>query len=576
MNESLFGEFSQVAGSLALASLGLGLLGVISMKFSLTHSLRQKILVASLALILASPVVVLIRPEFGRFFPAGSHVTKPLAETAQVAVPQFDFHGESPITLPDSAVITRPSATEVATVIWLTGSAVLLLWTFLQMARLRRRLKRLPTLTEESRRHLASCWPDDSPLNIDRVVLRLDADVCSPYSFFGIKPQIVFPASWPADFSKKQITAILAHELSHLQHRDSWHALAWRCSAAIHWWNPLVWILFRQNERLMEYRDDEKCTSSPQDRIDFARLLVATAENQLLGSAPSTVQAVGNSNSTILRHRIRRLLNSKPKNKIHGRWSAVLAVALITANATWLIGCASVPSSPRLPRATLVENLRAKQKSQENVGDRLSKYSENLSGVSRSDQLVAVEILIFEFSQRVRGGPQPPRVQLIDKAESARLKAEFSSRRDASLITFPRLLGFQGQVATFRSTVNQPYFAESKTTRDASGNASGTVAVEYVPIGTTISTLPSLLKNHHVHLALDLDISESIGEQISAEGDPYPVIGTERVSGAYEIADGGGIYLEFPRDTAKDGRNSLALIIAVETTDDAKEKSRLK
>ena len=62
------------------------------------------------------------------------------------------------------------------------------------------------------------------------------------------RPVILLPADVPAG----SLEAALAHELTHLKHRDTWYMLLMTLARCVHWFNPLVWLMVRTARRDME------------------------------------------------------------------------------------------------------------------------------------------------------------------------------------------------------------------------------------------------------------------------------------------------------------------------------------
>ena len=567
MTTSMLAESAALAASIAMASLGLGFLGWIAFPLPLGPVFRERILLATLALTLSAPWVVLMQPELSSYLPAKDSPAISSATFENVTLSPVDVAGEF-FTRPPDPGSEWPRAANCTVFVWLAGSALFLFQTGFQVTRLLRRLKTLPAPAEESLQRVAECWPDDSAFGIDAVALRCDATVRSPYSFFATRPQLVLPEPWIASLSQKQLTAVLAHELSHLQHRDSWQSLAWRIAAGLYWWNPFIWLLLRQGERQMEYRADENCAGNAEDRIEFARLLISTARSQLTGSTtPSPAQALRNTRPTALRGRIRRLLKAKVTQSFSPRWAGGLALALLAASATWLMGCASVAPAAVLPREEIVTglSLHGKNGEMDAITARLRRQaSQNQQARPDDGSYVAVSISIFEFPRRGQDQASIVAAQVLDKNKAEKLISGFSSQRGTKRTSYPRMLTRQRQTALFRSVVNLPYLADSTTSVAAQGDATEIAEIEYIPVGMTIGVLPTVLENGLFHLAIDLNFSELIGEQMSDDGNAYPVISTNQVSSAFELGAGGAVYLELPPDTSGKSR---AVILSPDHTD---------
>ncbi len=55
-------------------------------------------------------------------------------------------------------------------------------------------------------------------------------------------PVLLLPAR-ASSWSSETLKMVMLHELGHLKRRDLWTSLAGQVACALHWFNPLVWIL---------------------------------------------------------------------------------------------------------------------------------------------------------------------------------------------------------------------------------------------------------------------------------------------------------------------------------------------
>ena len=78
-----------------------------------------------------------------------------------------------------------------------------------------------------------------------------------------------------ADYEK--YPAILGHELQHVQNRHSLDILLMTAVAAVHWFNPLVWIARAELKLLHEYEADEGLIRKGIDATSYQLLLVRKA-----------------------------------------------------------------------------------------------------------------------------------------------------------------------------------------------------------------------------------------------------------------------------------------------------------
>ena len=116
---------------------------------------------------------------------------------------------------------SHPSAGPVAvlTLTWLTGMALLLLYSVVSLLRLRRRL--VGAVRLEDNIYLADYIP-------------------SPFVMGLFRPKIYLPST----LTETERGYILRHEQYHLRRRDHVVKLLSFLALCVHWFNPLVWAAF--------------------------------------------------------------------------------------------------------------------------------------------------------------------------------------------------------------------------------------------------------------------------------------------------------------------------------------------
>lgn len=95
------------------------------------------------------------------------------------------------------------------------------------------------------------------------------------------KPYILLPKT---ELSMTEWECILRHELAHSLHGDLLIRMGWCLIRIVCWWNPAVYILDRQFERLLEIRADENATKNINDakNSDYLKALISLSrENRI-------------------------------------------------------------------------------------------------------------------------------------------------------------------------------------------------------------------------------------------------------------------------------------------------------
>ncbi len=79
--------------------------------------------------------------------------------------------------------------------------------------------------------------------------------VLGPMLMGFVKPVILLPQRF---YGQQELALILRHELVHYKFHDLWYKLLLLMANAVHWFNPLVWLMVRQANRDAEQVCDEQ------------------------------------------------------------------------------------------------------------------------------------------------------------------------------------------------------------------------------------------------------------------------------------------------------------------------------
>lgn len=168
-------------------------------------------------------------------------------------------------------------------VLWLTGIAVILIYSLVSLIRLHKQLKN------------AVCEKDN---------IYLGADIDTPFVLGIIRPKIYLPASLLA-YEKEYI---LLHEQTHIKRFDHVVKIVSFLVLCIHWFNPLVWVAFFVSGRDMEMSCDESVIRKLGEEVkkEYSSSLLALATGKrTLGATPL---AFGEGDT---KSRIKNVLNYK-------------------------------------------------------------------------------------------------------------------------------------------------------------------------------------------------------------------------------------------------------------------------
>lgn len=183
-------------------------------------------------------------------------------------------------------------------------------------------------------------WVTD--LVAEGIEVRESNRVTSPVTLGIIRPAIVLPPDW-RDWGQDKLSAVLAHEQSHVQRRDP----AVQCLSAIHrallWHSPLSWLLHGRIVRLAEELSDDAAVAVTRDRSSYAELLLEFMQRGMKvnwqGIAMARYGSVDN--------RIHRILNGKllTRGVTRGAIAAIFLVAVPVVYVAAAAGQQTTPSS---------------------------------------------------------------------------------------------------------------------------------------------------------------------------------------------------------------------------------------
>lgn len=112
-----------------------------------------------------------------------------------------------------------------------------------------------------------------------RIDIRVSDKISSPLTYGLIHPVILLPKrmDWQ---DTEAIRCILIHEYIHIRHLDGAAKILLAATFCIHWWNPLVWVLYILANRDMELACDEAAirTLGINARSRYALAIIRMAE----------------------------------------------------------------------------------------------------------------------------------------------------------------------------------------------------------------------------------------------------------------------------------------------------------
>ena len=252
-----------------------------------------------------------------------------------IAVPSMELHVSRDegvrLQRPAAAPSARPAAAPaqpgrtlpldtLLPALWLAGAAVYVLRRLAGTLLLLRRAGRWGRAAgeETARLYQETC----REMGLKRApALRVSTAAASPMLAGLLRTQLFLPAE---DYSPQELRFILRHELTHYRRRDLWYKLVLLAADALHWFNPLAYLLAREAEADLELTCDDlvMAGADAETRRAYSETLLAAVRRQKGRSALSTHFYGG---AQVMKERFRNILGMRGR-----RWGGIaLAIALV-------------------------------------------------------------------------------------------------------------------------------------------------------------------------------------------------------------------------------------------------------
>ena len=211
---------------------------------------------------------------------------------------------------------------------------------------------------------------------------------------FG-KPVIFLPLQ---DYSEAELLMIFRHELMHYKRKDSYKKLFFGAVAAVQWFNPFAWLLFRECSGSLEALCDREVTKNMDNfcKRDYCYLLLKTGKNAGgLSSAASYF-----STKEMLKLRINSVFDSGKKKR--GGGLVVSSIVLLSLLTSLLCSCTVETPQDVVDEMTRIESGVSNEKEQgvidgENVSVTLRPVSEVTATAKEEIAKIAAADGIFKF-----------------------------------------------------------------------------------------------------------------------------------------------------------------------------------
>lgn len=172
------------------------------------------------------------------------------------------------------------------------------------------------------------------------VDLRINSLVSSPLLVGFLHPRIILPHT---DLSESDFYYTALHELTHYRRRDMFYKWLVQITVCLHWFNPFVYLMRRETNRLCELSCDERVIDSiPED----ARKSYGTTLVNAVGTGGSYKDALAsvtlNESKELLKGRLDAIMKYKKLSKLM-RYATLFITGILIGSAV-VLGAYAAPS----------------------------------------------------------------------------------------------------------------------------------------------------------------------------------------------------------------------------------------
>ena len=317
---------------------GLALVGVAMFKrrsAAIRHALLQTALIAALLI----PVLSHVLPGWQAL--PQPVVQAPVQAPAAPAVERRET--VAPATEPAAVVPTASVARPVdwskrLMNTWLIGVGALLMLLALRVIAMEIAVRRARPLADRRWTRIADAAADRLGVRA-RVKLRRWGSAKMPAAWGAFRPVILLPQDCD-DWPDARRRSVIAHEMAHVARRDVAMLALANLACALHWFNPLVWLLRRRLVIECEHASDDLALAEGSAAVDYADHLLETAASYRKRTEIAPVMAA----RSHLEDRIMAILDTHQNRKrattrLRLIMAAVAATLLVPLSAlTWAGG----------------------------------------------------------------------------------------------------------------------------------------------------------------------------------------------------------------------------------------------
>lgn len=268
----------------------------------------------------------------------------PASDIVTVQPDATTVHSEQILPLTETAQRTI-TLLDVIAVIWLIGIVAFLVYQMAGYFIFKRKVLRWSRMPQDPRIENAIRLVSSKIGRLKRINPLISDAVSSPLMIGFFRPLLILPCE---TYSDTDLSFIVQHELLHCRRNDLWYKLLLIIANAVHWYNPVIYLMFHEAGGDLELSCDDFVTNgmSFTERKVYTETILASIQRQKMKKTALSTYFYGGQRT--MKNRFINILNTKQKK--NGAL-VLLIVVLVVGILGGLVGCSNTEQDPVTPSA---------------------------------------------------------------------------------------------------------------------------------------------------------------------------------------------------------------------------------
>lgn len=224
---------------------------------------------------------------------------------------------------PNSGMMRTFTAMELMSVIWIAGIAVCLIYQIVSYMLFKRRLRRWRAPVDEETHRIFDELQNDMSITRDIKLYRC-SEIDSPMLIGFIKPIILLPRN---NLAADQLSPVLRHELVHYSRHDLWYKLTLTLANAVHWFNPLMYIMVKVANNDLELICDRITISATGSAQVYADAILTIMKNRRRFKPAMSTHFLGGRRA--MKERFKTIFDQSAKKRGAALMTIVLTISIL-------------------------------------------------------------------------------------------------------------------------------------------------------------------------------------------------------------------------------------------------------